>query len=37
MIDWKTVEKELPREGVWYLVKCPEYSESGFEIALWGW
>ena len=35
MINWKIVEKELPREGEWYLVKCPEYSESGFEIAQW--
>ena len=35
MINWKTVEKELPRIDEWYLVRCPEYSESGFEIAQW--
>jgi hypothetical protein len=30
----KTTEKE-PKEKTWYLVRCPEYSESGWEIAQW--
>ena len=30
----KTTEKE-PKEETWYLVRCPEYSESGWEIAQW--
>lgn len=30
-----TVEKEQPTEGEWYIVKCPEFSDSGFEIAEW--
>lgn len=28
----KTSEKP-PKTGEWYLVRCPEYSESGWEIA----
>ena len=30
----KTTKKE-PKEKAWYLVRCPEYNESGWEIAQW--
>lgn len=29
------VEIKKPKIDSWYLVKCPEYSESGWEIAKW--
>ena len=28
-----TVKEQKPKEGKWYLVRCPEYSESGYEVA----
>ena len=30
-----TVKEHPPKENTWYLVKAPNYSESGFEIAEW--
>jgi len=35
MLKFKSIEEELPKEGEYYLVQCPEFSDSGFEIAEW--
>jgi len=30
-----TVEKNMPEIDCWYLVRCPEYCESGWQVAKW--
>lgn len=29
------IHNQTPTHQEWYLVKCPEYSPSGFQIACW--
>lgn len=29
------IEQKRPKDGEWYVVYCPDYCESGYQIAKW--
>lgn len=33
MIQFISMEEIMPKNGKYYLVKCPDFCESGFEVA----